>query len=154
MVEQVEELQAELQFGILAQDFRHAPVLVEREVHIPDGRAMALSSLGLWRLAEKITVHGEGRGVDPPQLVSAEAGRTGVQWTSAEKHQGAVARSPPRIPAKGPAAGYSTGERAAGGVLRAAFDGGGLAGCKAHHRAGLPSTGSAFQKAIPPLEAG
>ena len=118
MVEQVEELQAELQFGILAQDFRHAPVLVEREVHIPDGRAMALSSLGLWRLAENITVHGEGRGVEPPQLVSAEAGRTGVQWTSAEKYYGAVARSAPRIPAKSPAAGCSTGERDAGGALQ------------------------------------
>src|ERR1700674_1762502 len=123
MVEQVEELQAELQFGTLAQDLRQPPVLVEREVHIPDGRAMALSSLGRWRLAENITVHGESRGVEPSQLVSAEAGRTGVQWTSAEKYYGAVARSPPRIPAKGPAAGYSTGERDAGGALQCAIDG-------------------------------
>ena len=84
MVEQVEELQAELQFGILAQDFRHAPVLVERKVHVPDARAMALSDAGLRRLAEDITVHGEGRGVDPPRLVSAEAGLASEQWTNAE----------------------------------------------------------------------
>src|ERR1700731_180838 len=115
MVEQVEELQAELQFDPLPHS-REAPVLVEREVHIPDGRGMALSSLGLWRMAENITVHSEGRGVDPPQLVSAEAGRTGVQWTNAEKRECAVADHPPRIRAKGPAAGYSTGERDAVGA--------------------------------------
>src|ERR1700686_4368587 len=152
MVEQVEELQAELQFRTLAQDFRHAPVLVERKVHIPEGRAMALSSLGLRRLAENITVHGEGCGVDPLQLVSAEAGRTSVQWTNAKIREGAVAEHPPRIRANaGPGgAGYSTGERDAAGALQCAPDGEGIAGCKAHHRAGLPSTGSAFQKAIPP----
>src|SRR4029077_3596020 len=154
MIEQVEEFQAELQFGILAQDFRQAPVLVDREVHIPDGRGMALSSLGRRRLAENITVHGEGGGVDPPQVVSAEAGRTGVQWTNAEKRECAVADNPPRTRAKGPAAGCSTGERDAGGALQSAGDGEGIAGCNAHHRAGLPPTGSTFQKAIPPLEAG
>src|SRR6266853_1267048 len=148
MVEQVEELQAELQFGTLAQDLRQAPVLVEREVHIPDGWAMALSSLGRWRLAENITVHGEGIFVDPPQLVSAEAGLPRHhRRTNAKIREGAVAEHPPRIRSNGPAgAGCSTGERDAGGVLQCAPDGEGIAGCKAHHRAGLPSTGSGFQK--------
>src|ERR1700732_4475562 len=155
MVEQVEELQAELQFGTLSQDFRQAPVLVEREVHIPEGRAMALSSLGRWRLAKNITFHGEGLVVYPPQLVSAEAGLPRHrQRTNAKIRKGAVAHHPPRIRPKGPAAGCSTGERDAGDVLQSARDGEGIAGCKAHHRAGLPPTGSGFQKAIPPFEAG
>src|SRR6267378_966588 len=61
MIEQVEELKPELQFDPLPH-LREAPVLVKREVHISDVRAMALSSLGLWRFAENITVHGEGIG--------------------------------------------------------------------------------------------
>src|SRR4029077_20176885 len=155
MVEEVEELQAELQFGTLAQDLRQAPVLVKREVHIPDVRAMALSSLGLWRLAENITVHGEGIGVDIPQIVSAKAGLPRHhRRTNAKIREGAVADHPPRICAKGRAAGYSTGERDAVGALQSARDGEGIAGCNAHYRAGLPSTSSGFQKAIPPFEPG
>src|ERR1700730_10539077 len=155
MVEQVEELQAELQFGTLSQDFRQAPVLVEREVHIPEGRAMALSSLGRWRLAKNITVHGEGLVVDPPQLVSAEAGLPRHrQRTNAKIRKGAVAHHPPRVRAKGPSgggAGASTGERDTGAVLQPAREGESIAGCEAHHRAGPPSAGSGFQKAIPPF---
>src|ERR1700732_4277785 len=57
--------------------------------------------------------------------------------------------SAPRVPLQGvPPA------RDAGDVLQSARDGEGIAGCKAHHRAGLPPTGSGFQKAIPPFEAG
>src|SRR4029077_3612855 len=137
MVEQVEELQAELQFGTLAQDLRQPPVLVERKVHIADARAMALSSLRLWRLADNITVHGEGVGVDPPQLVSAEAGLPRHhRRTNAKIREGAVAHHPPRIRAKGRGpvrAGYSTGERDAGGACQSARDGEGIAGCNAHH---------------------
>src|SRR4029077_13021859 len=99
MVEEVEELQAELQFGTLAQDLRQAPVLVKREVHIPDVRAMALSSLGLWRLAENITVHGEGIGVDILQIVSAKAGLSRHQQRpNAVMILAGVAIHPPRIP--------------------------------------------------------
>src|ERR1700687_460889 len=97
MIEQVEELKPELQFDPLPRS-RDAPVLVKCEVHISDVRAMALSSLGLWRLAENITVHGEGIGVDIPQIVSAKAGLSRHhQRANAEMILGGVAIHPPRI---------------------------------------------------------
>src|SRR6266478_5730086 len=97
MIEQVEELQPELQLGALPQ-FRYGPVFVQCEVHIPDGRAVALACIAEWPLPKDIAVHGEGILVDVPQVVSAEAGLPRHhQRTNAEVREGAVTHSTPRI---------------------------------------------------------
>src|SRR5690348_17774591 len=97
MVEQVEELQAELQLRRLTKEMTgQRPVLVQREVHILDTRTMALSDAGLGCLAENIPVHSEGCRVDPLALVSTEARLACQQRPDTEVLGCAVAKYPPR----------------------------------------------------------
>ena len=154
MIEQVEELKPELQFGPLSQA-RYAPVLVKREVHIPDVRAEALSSTAGWSLAEHIAVHGKGLGVDILQIVSAKAGLSRhPQRPNAVVILGGVAIHSPRIGPNVLGAFSRFWVKSEAGVsVQLAGDGKGIAGCEAHYRAGLPSTCNALHKAIPPFQA-
>src|SRR3954467_4829624 len=114
---------------------------------------MALSNLGQWRLAENITIHGKGIGVDVLQIVSAVAGLASHQRTNAEIISGGVGIYSPRVPSKSrPSAGYSPGETGASGALQLAGDGNGSASRGTHTRAGLPPADKAFHEAIPAFE--
>ena len=102
MVEQVKRLQAELQLRTLTKEMTgQRPVFVQREIHIPDIRGVALSDAGLGWLTEDVTVHSECRGVDVLRVVSAVAGLACHQWTNAEIRFGTVGVDSPRISGSG-----------------------------------------------------
>src|SRR5256885_657006 len=116
---------------------------------------MALTDIAKWSFAKHITVHGEGRGIDPAEFVATKAGlarhegtRPVGRWVAASKTRGISACGLTRARVR------CRVESSEASSLQATGDGQSWTGSEAHDRASFPTSSYPFYQTILAFECG